>query len=86
MSILHVKWSALKQTKDNNPSEDIYYSVEDERVSNDPNIPDTERYFLEITVQGSVYQCFVAKVTNPAPGSDPQVFEDNYKPNAIETT
>jgi len=86
MSVLRVNWSALKATKDNNPTSDVYYSMENEHTSNDPNIPDTVRYFLEITVQGAIYQCFVAKVANPATGSDQEDFEDNYKPNAIETS
>ena len=86
MSVLKVSWSALKLTKINNPTDDIYYSVEDEKISNDPEIPDTKRYFLEITVQGAVYQCFVAKVATPEAGSDQKDFEDNYKASAIETT
>lgn len=81
--IMKLSWSAFKATKDANPSETIYYEEELEYHSNDPYVADIERYFLDVTVGSTSYQCFVPKTGTPAQGSDEEDWVDNYKSSAV---
>jgi len=78
--IIKVEWEQFKTCKDSTGNL-IFYHVENEYSSNDPNIDDIQRYFLEMTINSDTLNCFLTMTT---PKNADQIdFENNYKDQAI---
>jgi hypothetical protein len=75
-------WSSVKNIKDTT-SNNLFYSVENQYCSDDPNLPDKNRYYIRIQNGIDEFYCFIT-IDSPA-NTDQQDFEDNYKANAIQT-
>lgn len=79
--IVNVNWSSFKSVKDQSGGF-IFYSVENKYASNDPSIPNVDRYFLEMSNNSDTLECCIT-ISNPR-NADQIDFEDNYKSGAIE--
>lgn len=80
--INQVPWATMKSGIDANPSIPYFYSTENAYASNDPNVPDVDRYYIRQEIQAGVnIFCFIDK-----DGSVDQIdWEDKYKSGGIET-
>lgn len=78
--IIQLSWDNFKKCK--NGQGQIFYRIENEYSSNDPEVKDISRYFLEMTKNSDQLQCFVL-ITDPK-NEDQIEFEDSYKSSAIE--
>jgi hypothetical protein len=80
--MIKTTWNSIKNIK-SATNNNIYYSIENEYYSNDPNIPDKNRYYIIIQDVVDRFYCFIT-IENPV-NTNQEDFENNYKPNAIET-
>ena len=78
--IVNVGWNSFKSIKDQSGNT-IFYSVENEYYSNDPNVNNIQRYFNYKTSKKNNGD-FIS-IETPR-NSDQADYEDNYKSNAIE--